>query len=284
MSGRALYGGENNRALYSPLTGRALYGVSYKNYELGAWPNYSACFYGGVNLNGNWSLLSYQVAQDTANSAMLSSSIGSPYVPFSRIMAAIELSWFSGVSVFANEMQSRFGFIFPANAKGKIVQARLTAKIGAGKAWERTDKSVKSGAYNQTFANLSYDGMGIVLDLYASESANEYSTGGDMAADTPLVSVDLDDVNSYHIAQTRDPCNGGANIYPSFAHDYEFELPGLASALNGYSGNTVFLWAYLRRDGYFPYLNDYAGAPFDDDFLCLAELITPKLLLKVKDA
>jgi hypothetical protein len=263
---KALYHPTGGRGLYLASSGRMLY-HAVKPFSLSS--SAASRFYGSAGLSGStaWTNANYEAVQDDALDAFEGdTSLSTSAIVENRASA----QRYYGEQVNASVSGVRYTFSLPANSRGNIRSFKISAACGG---WTSSNwQGISSG-----FSVTTWNGLSCTLNLMLTTSSTSYGSGNAMQGATPDDAVSISSCNA---AQAGDPPSSkGSDTTPGAVL---IDCPDLVDVANDLDADTIYLWAYIARSGYFPFLlADPEESTFENDFSCQAIFILSELKLLV---
>lgn len=267
-TGKVLFNFATGKVLFSPTSGKVLHSGSPLSWIS---PSEKAIYFGSKEYSGggtSWTQTKYESTQAIALTAVRADTTLN-FGPVDSVFATNIQANASGdynTITYTYHRATRWKFAIPAGLRGSITKVRIKAECAAGKLWDFTPYT--SAVYS------ALDDMGCSLMLFFSESSTAYGSGAALLDGAPDVTFGFDDINAAHAAAGRViPVNLSA--FPS----YTMDVDAVASELNGYSSDTIYLWSVISRGSYLPYLFD-PPSPLSkqNDFICEAKFNSPTIV------
>jgi hypothetical protein len=274
----SLYSG---RALYLP-TGQASYSINNNRALFAdAGPialSASPWFYGGA-YSSTWNATTYAQAQADALAALQADttlSNGTGWGAGSAHAIAGAKSWY-GTRAYAQNSAMRYTFALPTGKRGSLTKLSVLAYTGAARFYNLYDYYP-----SVMFDNSSWDDFGASIKLFFSESSTAYADGDDLYAGTADLEYAFEDINDYHINNSKVPgyVSGQTyrdfNVYPRLILTFDSDA---LDKVNAFTSDTIYLWAVVKKYSDFPYYLDENPSNYDSDFEFNAKLYNPALLV-----
>lgn len=247
-TGRALYSTANGRALYSATSGRVL----YSDWEYVS-PTEMQHYYGVGGVNAWDSTAFAQANTDAAAALDADTSLSAdsyPYEPGCWLTTNVSYNDYS-IRSRAFYQLNRVKYTIPSGKRGSITKVALRTSGGGAKGW--------NGSRDGIYKNLDWVDLDASVHLFFSESSSEYASGAAQLTGTPDVTITVADINAAHIAlENVITSSGGHNMAPDIYFDYlTLDISGVADKLNGFSGDTVYMWIAITIPT-FAYLYNHA--------------------------
>lgn len=276
----SLYSG---RALYLP-TGQASYSINNNRalfadagpIALSAFP-----WFFGSAVEYEWNETTYLQAQADSLAALqadttLANASTSNWGYGSVHAIAGCKSWY-GIRNYAQNSAIRYTFALPEGKRGSITKLSVLAYTGAARFY-----NLYSYFPSIMFDYSSWDDFGASIKLFFSESSTAYADGDDLYSGTADLEYAFEDINAYHINNSKVPgyVSGQTyrdfNVYPRLILTFDSDT---LDKVNAFTSDTIYLWAVVKKYSDFPYYLDENPSNSDSDFEFGAKFYNPALLV-----